>query len=72
MSHRGFHAARIPVVDLALWDVVGTLLLVVITARTARLPVTHAALWWMLAATVAHTILGVPVRLLGTKHVGHA
>ena len=27
MPRRGFHATRIPVLDVALWDVVGTILL---------------------------------------------
>lgn len=60
----GVHDARIPGVDLALFDVVGTAALIAATSIYGRVPVWLSIGAWLVAAVVLHTAFRVPVRVL--------
>lgn len=58
----GLHAARIPGLDVALWDVVGTIVGAVIVARVMRWPVAWTVAGAFVVGVVAHWAFCVPTR----------
>lgn len=58
----GVHAARIPGVDLALWDVVGTLVGGLLIAWATGWPVWATVAGAFAAGVVAHWLFCVPTR----------
>jgi hypothetical protein len=67
---QGFHAARIPVLDVALWDTVGTIVIAVVVAYLFNLPVWLTVAAAFLLGIYAHWLFGVNTRLnvgLGLK-----
>ena len=63
---QGLHRARIPVLDLALWDVVGTFALAYLTfyffPNWSSNYLVHLAGWFLLA-TLLHLIFCVPTKI---------
>lgn len=60
----GFHDVRIPGVHWALFDVMGTIALVVATTAGTRAPWWLSTAGWLAAAVALHTAFRVPARLL--------
>lgn len=63
-ERRGFHARRLPLAgvllpDMALWDVVGTLLLAGVTSLLLRVDPWRAFVVWLLVGVVLHWSLGI-------------
>ena len=61
---QGIHARRIPLLDWALWDVVGTVVVAVILSRWLRRPPWLVAGGLFLLSVVVHLLLGVPTAVV--------
>lgn len=59
---QGFHAARFG--GVALYDVIGTLILALITAWGLNIPVWVSIAAWFLVAEFAHWLVGTPTAVL--------
>ena len=56
----GLHALRIPLIDVAFWDVVGTLLIAVLIAHILKTNVVSTVLIAFLLGCAAHIVFCVP------------
>ena len=59
----GIHAARIPGLDVALWDVVGTICIAGGVAALAGWPIGKTILIALLLGVLAHALFGVRTRV---------
>lgn len=58
----GIHATRIPVLDVALWDVVGTVVVAVVVALVFRWPVWATLAGAFLLGVLVHAALKIKTR----------
>lgn len=69
---QGFHAARVPILDLALWDVVGTLLIAAVVWRTTACRAVSAVAGVFVLATCLHLLFCVKTPTTGLlRHLLH-
>jgi hypothetical protein len=57
--HMGFHAARIPYIDIALWDTVGTIVIALVIAHVYGLTPWKVVACAFLLGIILHWFFGV-------------
>ena len=60
----GFHAARIPVIDVALWDVVGTICIAIVLAHWFQTNVGWTLLMVFAVAVLLHWLFCVETTIM--------
>ena len=59
VPRNGFHAARIPILNLALWDVLGTVVLALIVSYAFQVPLSWTTLVLFVTGTILHILFCV-------------
>ena len=60
---QGFHAARVPLLDVALWDTVGTIVIAICIALLFRVSIWKTVVAAFVLGTLMHIAFGVRTRL---------
>jgi len=63
---KGFHAARIPILDVALWDTLGTIVIAALVAYAFKWSAWKTILGAFVLATFLHWLFGVRTKMTTT------